>query len=140
MITNPIPGVSATRESGILSAALWGQCPRCRARSVFKALAQVASICESCNLDFAELEGSGRFVGLLTMIIAMLLIGVAWWIEESYRPPLILQMIVWLPVTVGVVIGSLRLFKIVNLYARYERSNLDSDIASSSAAVGDKES
>ncbi|XUU59567.1 DUF983 domain-containing protein [Erythrobacter sp. HA6-11] len=89
--------------------------------------AQVAQRCSSCELDFTQLEGGGRFVGLLTMIVALLLIGIAWWIDSAFRPSLVLQMIVWLPVTVAVVIGSLRLFKIVNLYARYERYLSDSD-------------
>ncbi|WP_394731124.1 DUF983 domain-containing protein [Altererythrobacter sp. GH1-8] len=115
---------------GLTQAALFGLCPRCGERTVFAAPAQVADACASCGLDFGELEGGGRFVGLLTMIVALLLIGMAWWIEESFRPPLILQMIVWLPVNVGIVIGSLRLFKIIFLYARYERRYSDSDNAS----------
>ena len=112
---------------GVTQAALFGLCPKCGGRTVFDAPAQVADNCTSCGLGFGELEGGGRFVGLLTMIIALALIGIAWWIDSTFRPPLVLQMLVWLPVTVAVVIGSLRLFKIVNLYARYERKFSDSD-------------
>ncbi|NVE94520.1 DUF983 domain-containing protein [Altererythrobacter sp. JGD-16] len=116
-------------------------CPRCGVRTVFDAPAQVADKCTSCGLDFSELEGGGRFVGLLTMIIALGLIGIAWWIDSAFRPSLVLQMIVWLPVTVAVVIGSLRLFKIVFLYACYERRNgASEDFASNSEAIDDKES
>lgn len=119
---------------GVTQAALFGLCPRCGERTVFAAPAQVAGRCSSCELDFGELEGGGRFVGLLTMVIALGLIGIAWWIDSAFRPPLLLQMLVWLPVTVGVVIGSLRLFKIAFLYARYEQH------ASSSSAIGNEES
>ena len=112
---------------GVTQAALFGLCPACGARTVFAAPARVADSCANCALDFSELEGGGRFVGLLTMVIALALIGIAWWIDSTFRPSLVLQMIIWAPVTVAVVIGSLRLFKIVNLYARYERQNSDND-------------
>lgn len=89
---------------------------------MFAAPARMANACSACGLQFSDYEGGGRFVGLLTMVIALVLIGVAWWIDSAFRPSLVLQMLIWLPVTVATVIGSLRLFKIVFLYANYERS------------------
>ena len=68
----------------------------------------------------AELERGGRLAGLVTILVAAVLISIALAIEINFRPPLWLQAAVWAPVTVGVVIGVLRLFKTALLYRQYE--------------------
>ena len=55
------------------------------------------------------------------MVVAIVLIVAALAIDEAFRPPLWLQLVIWAPVTIGAVLGVLRLFKVVNLYANYER-------------------
>jgi uncharacterized protein (DUF983 family) len=54
-------------------------------------------------------------------LVAVILIMLAYAVEAAYRPPLWLQAAFWAPVTVALVIGTLRLFKTTLLYARYER-------------------
>jgi len=58
---------------------------------------------------------------MLTAIVAIVLMLLAFAVETTLRPPLWLQAAFWAPVTVGAVIYSLRLFKTVLLYAAYER-------------------
>lgn len=58
---------------------------------------------------------------MLTALVAVLLIMVAYGVEATLRPPLWLQAAFWAPVTVGLVIFTLRLFKTTLLYAGYER-------------------
>ncbi|MEE4289678.1 MAG: DUF983 domain-containing protein [Erythrobacter sp.] len=98
-----------------------GSCPRCGARTLFEAPARVAMECSHCGLDFASLERGGRFAGMLTAIVAIVLILIAYAVEATLRPPLWLQAAFWAPVTVGVVIYALRLFKTLLLYAAHER-------------------
>ena len=107
-------------QSGIFRAALSGLCPRCGHATVFEAPARIALKCEHCELDLGSLERGGRFVGLLTVFIAIVLMLIAVSIEYAFRPPIALQAAFWAPVTVGVVIYSLRLFKTVLLYENYE--------------------
>lgn len=108
-------------QSGIVRAALLGLCPRCGEATLFEAPARVALKCPSCELDLGALERGGRFAGMLTVILAVVLMLVAVGIETAFRPPLWLQAAFWAPVTVGLVVGSLRLFKTVLLYAAFER-------------------
>lgn len=108
-------------QSGIVRAALLGLCPRCGERTLFEAPARVALTCSHCELDLGSLERGGRFAGLLTALVAVILIMLAYAVEAAYRPPLWLQAAFWAPVTVALVIGTLRLFKTTLLYARYER-------------------
>lgn len=108
-------------QSGIVRAALLGLCPHCEERTLFEAPARVALTCSHCGLGLGALERGGRFAGLLTAFVAILLIIIAYAVEATLRPPLWLQAAFWAPVTVGVVIFSLRLFKTTLLYAAYER-------------------
>jgi uncharacterized protein (DUF983 family) len=108
-------------QPGLISAALYGLCPNCRAPTLFGAPAAIADKCHSCGLEFRPLERGSRWAGVFTLVLALLLIGAALGIDAAFSPPLWLQFAFWAPVTVGGVILSLRLFKTVLLYARYER-------------------
>ena len=85
----------------------------------------MALSCPNCELDLGSLERGGRFAGVLTALIAIILIIIAYAIEATLRPPLWLQAAFWAPVTVGVVIYALRLFKTTLLYAAYENQQDD---------------
>lgn len=108
-------------QSGIVRAALLGLCPRCGEKTLFEAPARVALECPHCKLDLGAYERGGRFGGLLTALVAIILIMLAYAVEATLRPPLWLQAAFWAPVTVFGVIFVLRLFKTTLLYASYEK-------------------
>lgn len=110
-------------QSGIVRAALLGLCPRCKERTLFEAPARVALKCSNCQLDLGSHERGGRFAGLLTALVAVILIILAYAVEATLRPPLWLQTAFWAPVTVGGVIFALRLFKTALLYESFERAH-----------------
>jgi uncharacterized protein (DUF983 family) len=107
-------------QPGLVSAALSGLCPRCGARTLFVGTAQLADDCANCGLDFLALERGGRFVGVVTMLLALVLIMAALAVDEWLRPPLWASLVFWGPVTVGCVIGALRLYKTMWVYHQYE--------------------
>lgn len=107
-------------QSSIVEAALYGLCPRCGARSLFNAPLQVANTCRACALDFAPLERGARLAGVLTLLIAVALIGLALWLDSVIRLPSLVLALIWIPLTLGAVLGGVRLMKTVLLYARYE--------------------
>ncbi len=107
-------------QSGVIRAALFGLCPRCGARTLFDAPGQIAPECGACGLELAPLAHGGRLAGLVTMILAALLMTAAVLIDEALRPPIWLQALIWAPLTVAVVLGALRLFKTAFVYQAYE--------------------
>ncbi|MFL0670114.1 MAG: DUF983 domain-containing protein [Erythrobacter sp.] len=109
-------------QPGLFSAALSGLCPHCGAPSLFAAPAAIAERCGACGLEFLPLERGSRWAGVFTMLLALVLTGLALGIDALIAPPLWLQLAFWAPVTVGGVIFSLRLFKTWLLYAAYERT------------------
>lgn len=120
-----LPDESPTKQKGqpgLFSAALSGLCPRCGAKTLFAAPAALAHDCKACGLDLHALERGGRFVGVLTMLLALALILAALTVDEWLRPPLWASFLFWGPVTVGTVIGALRFYKTMWVYHQYEES------------------
>ncbi|WP_155644796.1 DUF983 domain-containing protein [Erythrobacter donghaensis] len=109
-------------QPGLVSAALSGLCPRCGARTLFEGPAQLAETCSVCGLDILSLERGGRFVGILTMLLALVLILAALTTDEWLRPPLWATFLFWGPVTVGSVVFALRFWKTMWVYHQYEES------------------
>jgi uncharacterized protein (DUF983 family) len=118
-----LPDESPTEQKGqpgLVSAALSGLCPRCGAKTLFAAPAALADECRACGLDIRALERGGRFVGVVTMLLALVLIMAALGVDEWLRPPLWASFLFWGPVTVGSVIFGLRFYKTMWVYQQYE--------------------
>jgi uncharacterized protein (DUF983 family) len=107
-------------QPGFVPAALSGLCPRCGAKTLFDGPAQLADVCSACGLDIISLERGGRFVGVVTMLTALVLILAALGVDEWLRPPLWASLVFWGTVTVGSVIAGLRLYKAMWVYHQYE--------------------
>lgn len=107
-------------QPGLVPAALSGLCPRCGARTLFAAPAALADDCAACQLDIRSLERGGRFVGVVTMLLALVLILAALGLDEWLRPPLWVSLAIWAPVTIGAVIFGLRFYKTMWVYHQYE--------------------
>jgi uncharacterized protein (DUF983 family) len=107
-------------QPGLVSAALSGLCPRCGERTLFAQAALLADECSACGLDILSLERGGRFVGVVTMLLALVLIVAALAVDEWLRPPLWTSLLFWGPVTVGSVVFALRFYKTMWVYHQYE--------------------
>jgi uncharacterized protein (DUF983 family) len=107
-------------QPGLALAALYGLCPRCCGRTLFASPAQLADECAHCGLDVLRLQRGGRFVGVVTMLLALALILAALATDEWLRPPLWASFLFWGPVTVGSVMYGLRCWKTMWVYHQYE--------------------
>lgn len=107
-------------QPGLFAAALLGLCPRCGAKTLFGAPAGLVDECTACGLNLLSLERGGRFVGVVTMVLALGLMLAALGMDKWLRPPLWLSLAVWLPVTVGGVIFVLRFYKTMWVYHQYD--------------------
>lgn len=81
----------------------------------------IAGECRACGLPLAQLERGGRLVGLITIAVGGLLVLAALSLDAALRPPLWMHVVLWAPLTVGAVLGVLRLYKVVGVYSAYEK-------------------
>lgn len=102
-----------------MEAALLGCCPRCGARSLFAGFTQFAPKCERCGLDFSTFNVGDGPAAFLTLVIGGIIAGLAIWLDIAVEPPFWVHIIIWVPLTIGAVLGGLRVCKALLLIAEY---------------------
>ena len=103
------------------TAALFGCCPRCHAKTLFAGWAKFADRCRVCGLDFTQFNVGDGPAAFLTLIIGTLVTGLAIWLELAASPPFWVHVILWVPLTAALVVGGLRATKAWLLQAEYRR-------------------
>ncbi len=94
-----------------LEAAIKGLCPRCSAPELFDRFLRFAPACRACGLDLAAFNVGDGAAAFLIMIIGAIVSLLAIIVELSWSPPWWLHLILWLPLTLMLTIGSLRIAK-----------------------------
>src|ERR1700758_4795696 len=97
-----------TRESGLaekrdvwsaLKRGFRGRCPRCGQGKLFRAFLKVDNNCSVCGLDFTPHRADDLPAYLVIVIVGHLVVPLALMIETEYSPPIVLQLAVYLPLT-----------------------------------------
>jgi uncharacterized protein (DUF983 family) len=110
-------------------AALAGLCPRCGNRTLFSGLASFASKCRACGLDFAGFNVGDGPAAFLIFIVGGLVVGLAIWLELGASPPWWLHVLLWLPLSLFLTVGLLRLAKGLLLALEYRHRAREGRIA-----------
>ena len=113
-------------QGGAIHAALFGCCPHCGARTLFAGnaydeITQFAKTCRACGLDFSRFNVGDGPAAFLTLIIGALVVGLALWLEATFRPPFWIHALIWIPFTAAAVIWGLRVAKAALLQVEYSR-------------------
>lgn len=107
---------------GVAEAAVKGLCPRCGARSLFAGLVRFAPKCRACELDFSAFNVGDGPAAFLTLVVGALITGLAIALELMVEPPFWVHILLWLPLTIIAVAGSLRVAKAALLVLEYRNS------------------
>jgi uncharacterized protein (DUF983 family) len=107
-----------TEPSPIL-AALKGLCPRCGNRTLFAGLASFAPKCRACGLDFAAFNVGDGPAPFLIFIVGGIVVALAILLQLKASPPWWVHVLLWVPLTVALTIGLLRLAKGLLLVLEY---------------------
>jgi uncharacterized protein (DUF983 family) len=93
-----------------LRAALAGNCPRCRAHSLFGGSVKFADKCRACELDFSSFNVGDGPAAFLIFIVGTITVVCALVVDGAFSPPWWVHLI-WVPIATGLTIGGLRLSK-----------------------------
>ena len=113
----------------IAQVALRGLCPRCGARTLFAGLARFAPRCPGCGLDFTQFNVGDGPAAFLTLILGTVVTALAVVVELAFSPPWWLHILLWLPLTLAGVFGSLRLAKGALIAAEYRNAAREGRVA-----------
>ena len=94
-----------------LAVGFHGLCPRCGHRTLFRTPVSFASACPSCDLDFSAFNVGDGPAAFVTAIAGAVVVILALIVELAYEPPIWLHIVLWLPLTLLLVIGGLRVTK-----------------------------
>ena len=111
-----------------LQVALRGLCPRCANRTLFSGLATFAPRCRACGLDFDAFNVGDGPAAFLILIVGGVVTALAIAVELAAEPPFWVHILLWLPLTLAMVVGLLRLAKALLLALEYRHSGREGRI------------
>jgi uncharacterized protein (DUF983 family) len=112
----------------IVQAALLCRCPRCGRGALFTGLLAVRERCPVCDLDLRQNDtGDGPAVAVM-LLLGAIIVGLAFWVDVRFNPPLWLHAIIWPVVTLPLAILMMRPLKaaLVALQYRHRSSEMES--------------
>lgn len=119
---SPGAPLDLSASPGIVDVALKGLCPRCGRPTLFCGVLKFADRCTACGLDFTLFNVGDGPAAFLTLILGTVIVALAIWLQLAANPPWWVHLIVWPPVTLAAVIGSLRLAKGALIAAEYRNA------------------
>ena len=103
----------------LLEAALRCRCPRCGIGPLFRGLLEIRETCPHCHLDLRQSDSGDGATALVIMALGAVLIGLVFWVEFRFLPPLWLHAILWPVVAVPLAILMIRPVKAALVALQY---------------------
>lgn len=110
-------------------AAIRGLCPKCGATGLFRSITGFSLKCETCGLDFSQFNVGDGPAAFLIMIVGAIVTLLAIIVQLNFEPPFWVHILLWLPVTLGLVVGLLRIAKAAALVLEYRNRAREGRIA-----------
>ena len=94
---------------------------------MFQGFIKVADRCTVCDLDLGRHDSGDGPVAFIILIVGFVVVGLALWVEASYRPPYWLHAVLWLPLILVGTLGLMRPLKgiLVALHHHHRREEFD---------------
>ncbi len=86
-------------EVSVAQAALTCRCPRCGEGKLFDGLLPIRPVCSVCGLDFEGFDTGDGFAVPILIVLGAIVVGMAFWLDVHFHPPLWVHAILWVPVT-----------------------------------------
>jgi uncharacterized protein (DUF983 family) len=102
-----------------IEAALRCRCPRCGRGPLYTGLLTVRDRCPACGLDLRQVDtGDGPAVFVM-FFLCMVIVGLAFWVEFTFAPPVWVHALVWPVLTAGLAIALMRPAKALMVALQY---------------------
>ena len=112
-----------------LASGLYGLCPRCGEKTLFANAIKFADRCPACGLDIAAFNVGDGPAAFLTLVIGAIVAALAITLELAVSPTWWIHAVLWPPVTLALILGSLRLAKGWLLALEYRNAAREGRIA-----------
>lgn len=110
-----------------------GKCPRCGQGRLFAGYLKTADRCKRCHLDFSFIDsGDGPAVFVIFIVGFLAVVGVLM-TEVTFTPPIWLNLLIWLPLTVLLCLFFLRPLKGLLIAQQYQRKAAEGHVGDDDA-------
>nr|WP_294514205.1 DUF983 domain-containing protein [uncultured Rhodopila sp.] len=109
----------AEQRISILEAALRCRCPRCGKGKLFKGLLTLRPACPVCGLDLSQADTGDAGAVVVIMVLGVIVVALAFWVEFRFEPPLWVHAILWPAVTLPLAILLMRPMKAALVAAQF---------------------
>jgi uncharacterized protein (DUF983 family) len=109
-------------DAAPLDAALKGLCPRCGSKTLFAGTARFAERCSACDLDFSGFNVGDGPAAFLTLGLGTIVTILALAVDFAFSPAWWVHLLIWLPITIVLILGSLRVAKAALIGAEYRNA------------------
>ncbi|MBK6299069.1 MAG: DUF983 domain-containing protein [Sphingomonadales bacterium] len=92
-------------------AAIRGLCPKCGAPGLFGGVVRFSPGCLGCGLDFDQFNVGDGPAAFLIMIVGGIVTILAVVVQLKFEPPFWVHILLWVPITLALVLGLLRIAK-----------------------------
>lgn len=95
-----------------LAEAMWrgflGRCPHCAEGKLFSSFLKVAHHCEACGEELFHQRADDFPAYLVILLVGHTVVPAVLAVETAYSPPMALQLLIWLPVTLVAALALLQ--------------------------------
>ncbi|UZK67961.1 DUF983 domain-containing protein [Sphingomonas sp. M1-B02] len=105
------PGGGGDKLPPPIHSGLYGCCPRCGAKTLFRSYIAFADRCPNCGLDFSAFNVGDGPVVFLTLGIGTLITILALWVEFTFEPSFLVHALLWIPLSLLATVLMLRIAK-----------------------------
>ncbi|MFD1765987.1 DUF983 domain-containing protein [Sphingorhabdus buctiana] len=116
-------------QPGLVEAALFGLCPECGSKTMFSGPARFAENCSHCGFSYASFNVGDGPAAFLTMGLGAIVIVLAVLLEIYGHPPFWVHALIWIPLTILLVVLSLRVSKGMLLIAEHRNRAVEGRLA-----------
>jgi len=106
-----VPDATSGAPPTPVHVSLTGCCPRCGKASIFRSLIVFVPRCSRCGLDMSQFNVGDGAASFLILVVGAIVTGLAMWLELSRSPPWYVHVLLWLPLTIVLSLGLMRLVK-----------------------------
>jgi uncharacterized protein (DUF983 family) len=96
------PAIVAPPKRDVWTAMMrgWrGRCPNCGEGKLFRAFLKTNDNCSECGQDFSHHRADDLPAYLVIVIVGHIVVPIMLWVETNYAPPVVLQLAIYLPLT-----------------------------------------
>ena len=102
------PGPDGAAETGLARVSLRCLCPRCGQGRLFTQLLVLRPRCEACGLDLTQMDVGDAMAVPLLIVVGAIAVGLAFWVEFTFMPPLWVHMVIWPIVVIPLTVALMR--------------------------------